>query len=174
VPTVAVRGSFDETIARLAVHQHGVVTRRQLVEAGVTSSGIRHRLTTRRLHTVHRGVYAVGHPLLPLEARYMAAVLACGDRAVLSHADAGTLLGLLPLGSGAIHVTTPRLGIPRTDAVRVHRSRRLHPDEITVCEGIPCTTVARTLVDLAVCATSRQVRRALEQSLVLGGSTSKR
>jgi hypothetical protein len=121
----------------------------------------------KRLHRIHHTVYAVGHPLLSLNARYTAAVLACGERAALSHRDAATLLGLLPVGSGAIDVTTPRRGSRRIPGIAVHRSRSLEPDETTTWEGVPCTTVARTLVDLAGCESSRRVRRAVEQSLVL-------
>jgi very-short-patch-repair endonuclease len=162
------RLSFDEAIGRLAMGQHGVVARRQLIALGITPSAIRHRLATRRLRIVHATVYAVGHSLLLLNARYMAAVLACGDQAVLSHRDAATLLGLFPVGSGAIEVTTPRLGIKRIRGIAVHRSRSLPVAETTTREGIPCTTVARTLVDLAGCEPPRRLRRALEQSLVLG------
>jgi len=152
---------------RLAVPQHGVVARRQLTVAGVTASAIRHRVAAKRLHVVHPGVYAVGHPLLSLNARYMAAVLACGDDAVLSHRDAAALLELLPVGSGAIEVTTPRAGVRRIHGIVAHRTRRLPTAETTLRDGIPCTTVARTLVDLAGCITPRRLRRALEQSLML-------
>jgi REase_MTES_1575 len=159
--------STDELIARFAVQQHGVVSRAQLVAAGVGREAIRHRLATSRLHLTYPTVYAVGHPLLSLHGRYLAAVLACGDHAVLSHRDAATLLDLLPVGSGAIEVTTIRRGRRSLRGIKLHSSRSLPPDEITTCEGIPCTTVARTLVDLAGCVPPRRLRQTLEQALVL-------
>jgi hypothetical protein len=159
---------LDEAIARLAVHQHGVVARRQLVAAGASPNAIRHRLTRKRLHQVHPTVYSVGHPLLLPCARYMAAVLACCHGTVLSHRDAAALLGLLPAGSGPIEVTTPSLGAGQRVGIAVHRSRCLDPDQTSACAGIPCTTPARTLVDLAAIETPRRLRRALEQSLVSG------
>jgi hypothetical protein len=164
--TARARRSFDETIAEIATRQHGVVSRRQLIAAGVTPSAIRYRVGTNRLHVAHFGVYAVGHPLLSLNGRYMAAVLACGDQAVLSHRDAAALLGLLPVASGAIEVTTPKTGI-RVRGVAAHRTRRLPADEQMLCKRIPCTTVARTLVDLAGALQVRRLRQAVEQSLVL-------
>jgi very-short-patch-repair endonuclease len=161
------RPHLDQVIAELAARQHGVVGRAQLLAAGASSEAIRHRLARDRLHPVYRSVYSVGHPLLPL-ARYMAAVLACGAGAVVSHRDAATLWGLLPVGAGAIEVTTPRLGKRRVSGISVKRSRRLPNDETTTRDRIPCTTVARTLIDLAGCESPRRLRRALEQSLVLG------
>jgi hypothetical protein len=158
---------LDEQIARLAARQHGVVARRQLVAAGATEGAIRHRLAAKRLHPVHPKVYAVGHPRLLPYARYMAAVLACDAGAVLSHRDAAALLGLLAAGSGLIAVTTPRCIMRQVPGIVVHRSRSLPADETTTREGIPCTTFARTLVDLAGCEPERRLRRVLEQSLVL-------
>ena len=159
---------LDEKIARLAARQHGVVARGQLIAAGASTSAIRHRLASKRLHPVHPKVYAVGHPGLLPRARWMAAVLACGPGAVLSHRDAAALLELLPAGSGPIEVTTPRVGMRRAVGIRVRRSRFLPTDQTTTCHGIPCTTVARTLLDIAGCEPQRRLRRALEQSLVLG------
>lgn len=159
---------LDERIARIAGRQHGVVARRQMLAAGISTSAIRHRVASKRLHPVYPRVYAVGHPLLLPRARYMAAVLACGRGAVVSHRDAAALLGLLSTGSGLVEVTTPHLGMRRRPGIAVRRTRSLPDDETTTSEGIPCTTVARTLVDIAGCEPPRRLRRALEQSLVLG------
>jgi very-short-patch-repair endonuclease len=159
--------ALDEAIAGLAALQHGVVARRQLIAAGASRGAIRHRLERKRLHRVHAEVYSVGHALLLPYARYMAAVLACGPGTVLSHRHAAALLGLLTVGSRRIEVTTPRLGAGHRAGIVVHRTRRLPPDETATCERIPCTTFARTLVDLAGCEGERRLRRALEQSLVL-------
>ena len=159
---------IDAAIAALATRQYGVVGRAQLVALGAGRGAIRHRLETKRLHAVHRTVYAVGHPLLPRHGRYMAAVLACGREAVLSHRSAAALWGLLEDGSAMTDVTTPRRGARRINGVRVHRSRRLERDDIATCERIPVTTPARTLVDIATVLSARRVRRAVETSLMMG------
>jgi hypothetical protein len=87
---------IDAAIARLAAAQHGVVARAQLMSAGIDRGAIGHRLHCRRLHPVHRGVYAVGHSLITREGRWMAAVLASGPGAVLSHRSAAALWNLRP------------------------------------------------------------------------------
>jgi very-short-patch-repair endonuclease len=157
----------DVRIAELASRQHGVVSRRQLMALGASPELIRQRLSRRLLVRVHAGVYTVGHPLLSLRGRYLAAVLACGDNAVLSHLAAGALLDLRPLPSGPIDVTIPRGGSRRRAGLAVHTTRSLDPEEVTAHDGIPCTTPARTLVDMAAIVTARVLDRALERSLVL-------
>jgi hypothetical protein len=157
----------DVTIARLAARQHGVVSRRQLLAVGLSGDAIWRQKTAGRLHPVHHGVYAVGHPRLMRYARYMAAVLACGDRAVATHRSAAALLGLGTASSGPVDVTVPYPNRRRRSGIAVHVSRSLHPADVTEQEGIPCTTVARTLVDLAGVVNRRQLRRAVEQALVL-------
>src|SRR4051794_26238684 len=98
---------LDFEIARIAGAQHGVISLYQLTPLGLTKNAVGERVKAGRLHPIHRGVYAVGHRVLTLEGHWMSAVLACGERAVLSHASAAHLLGLLR-GSGArIHVTSP-------------------------------------------------------------------
>jgi predicted transcriptional regulator of viral defense system len=81
----------DRRLARIAARQHGLVSRRQLRAVGIDDGGIKRRISQGRLHRVHQGVYAVGHPRLTREGRWMAAVIACGQRAVLSHLDAAAL-----------------------------------------------------------------------------------
>jgi very-short-patch-repair endonuclease len=99
---------------------------------------------------IWRGVYAVGHKRLRVQGHWMAAVLACGDGAVLSHHDAAALWELQQVGSGAIHVTVAGdAGRKRRAGIRLHRSTTLTPRDVTLREGIPVTTVARTIVDLA-------------------------
>jgi very-short-patch-repair endonuclease len=141
-------GASDDTrLAELALIQHGVVSRRQLFELGHTRTGIQRRLDKRRLHRIHRGVYAVGHPRLRAEGRWMAAVLACGTGAVLSHRDAAALHDLRRIGSGKIDVTAPsRHNLP---GIRCHYVRVLHPEDATTVDGIPVTSLARTYLDLA-------------------------
>lgn len=137
----------DRRIAGLAAQQHGVVARRQMLAIGIGREAVQHRLETGRLHAVVRGVYAVGHAGLSREGRWMAAVLAAGPGAVLSHRSAAVLRRMLDRPGAVIHVTAPR----RRRAgrhVRVHVSI-LPVDEMTTWRGIPVTTAARTLFDLA-------------------------
>src|SRR5216683_2010176 len=89
----------------LAERQHGVVARRQLLALGFGSQAIKHRIGSGRLHPVWRGVYAGGRPMLAPHGRWMAAVLACGPGAVLSHESAAHLWGIRPMGAGAVHVS---------------------------------------------------------------------
>jgi hypothetical protein len=138
------------------------VSRRQLMAIGIDDSGIRRRVAQGRLHRVHQGVYAVGHPTLTAEARWMAAVIACGQGAVLSHLDAAALWRIYK-GTGArVHVTVA--SSRRAAGLWVHRARRLHLDDVTVKKGIPVTTVARTLVDLTDVLGSDRVLRAIREA----------
>jgi very-short-patch-repair endonuclease len=140
-------GSVDRIVARLAEQQHGVVGRTQLKGLGLTARSIDGRLQRGRLHLIHRGVYAVGHRLLTKKGRWMAAVLACGVGAALSHRAAGQLLEIIPLGDGLPEVTRPK-GWRSQSGIVQHRSP-LSPDEVEVVEGIPVTGLSRTLFDLA-------------------------
>lgn len=131
----------------MAARQHGVIARRQLLEAGLGEDAIQHRLIARRLHLLHRGVYAVGHALVACEGRWLAAVLASGEGAVLSHWSAAALWGIRPNSRGTIDVTTPRKS-RSWEGIRRHH-KPVPADEITVEEGISVTTVPRTILDLA-------------------------
>jgi very-short-patch-repair endonuclease len=154
-------------IARLAARQHAVVSRRQLLAMGLGRDAIRHRIRVGRLHAIHPGVYTVGHPLLLPYSCYMAAVLACGTGAVASHRAAAAVLGICPAPSGDVEVTVRRAGGRRRRGITVHATRSIEPFEVVTCEGIPCTSPARTLVDLAGVLDRRRLRRALERSLEL-------
>jgi predicted transcriptional regulator of viral defense system len=114
----------DAEVAGIAARQHGVATFTQLKLAGLSRSGVYRRIAAGRLHRIHRGVYAVGHAGLPREGGWMAAVLACGDGAVLSHRSAAELWELLPAGEASIHVTVPasRGGRRARHGLRIHRS----------------------------------------------------
>jgi very-short-patch-repair endonuclease len=133
-------------IAQIASRQHGVVTRTQLLRAGVTPQRIRDRVRAGALLREHRGVYRVGHRAPSVEARYLAAVLASGDGARLSGRSAAYLLGLLkgPVPPPEVTVRVKR----RVSGVRVRRAR-LDPSDGAIHRGIPVTAVPRTLVDLA-------------------------
>jgi very-short-patch-repair endonuclease/predicted transcriptional regulator of viral defense system len=152
----------ERAIAALATRQHGVVARWQLLELGLTPSAISYRISTGRLHVIHRGVYAVGHKNLDRAGRWMAAVLACGEGAVLSHRSAAALWGLLGAGSPRIDVTIPGHGGVVGSAIRRHRTRRLLQEETTRVDDIPVTTVARTLFDLAEVLDRYRLERAFE------------
>ena len=153
---------MDATIAALAERQHGVVALWQLRRLGLGASGVRDRVARGALHGVHRAVYAVGHAVLPMNGRRMAAVLACGRRAFASHRMACALHAVLT--SSALEVTLPGRGSRSVPGVLIHRTRRLRPDETGTIDNIPCTSLARTLLDYAELASHRQLERALEQA----------
>ena len=155
------RRAGDWAIAGLAERQHGVVSRPQLMAVGLGRGAIECRLARGRLHRVRQGVYAVGHPRLTQEGRWMAGVLAGGPGAVLSHRSAAAHLGLRPSQS-AVEVTVPRR-LRARHGLRFHYSR-LPADEFTVHDGIPVTTPPRTLFDLAASITADQLARAVNQA----------
>ena len=158
----------DVKLADLATRQHGVVSRRQLRATGMSEAAIKHRVAVRRLHRMHRGVYAVGHPHLTAHGRYLAAVLACGGSAVLSHRSAADLWELRPSWSPRLDVTLPSLHPRRRSGIAVHATRSLPRAEVTVRHGIPCTTPARTIVDLAASLRPGELLSVLERSVTLG------
>lgn len=151
----------------MASRQHRVVTRRQLLVAGVGSEAIRHRLATGRLYCLHRGVYAVGVPKVRPEGRWLAAVLACGDTAVLSHRSVAAHLKLLRPLAGPVHVIVPGSNPTRRQGIVVHATRSLPRAERTTRLAIPCTTVERTVIDLAATEDWPTVERAVEQAFAL-------
>jgi predicted transcriptional regulator of viral defense system len=133
---------------RLARRQHGVLTRRDLHALGFGEGAIRHRLATGRLHHISRGVYAVGRSELTREGRWMAAVLACGADAVLSHGSAAALWGIGPEWQ-LIEVSVRRRSWPRRRGVKVRSRPSLPEQDVTAHRGIPVTTVSRTILDQA-------------------------
>jgi very-short-patch-repair endonuclease len=133
----------------LAAKQHGVVARRQLLELGLSAQAIQHRLARGRLHRINRGVYAVGRPALDQEGHWMAAVLACGFGAALSHGSAAALWGIAP-GLRGVEVTIPVASPRKPDRVHVHRRPNLLPGHVTVRKAIPVTNPVRTTIDLAI------------------------
>jgi very-short-patch-repair endonuclease len=151
---------LDTVIARLAARQHGVVARWQLLPLGINRNAIDRRLADGRLWRVHRGVYAVG----PLDRNgyRMAAVLACGEGALLSHRDAAALWNLRPSNRTAIDVTVPGARRRRRRRIMVHGTGEIHPDDRAEVDGIPATSVARTLLDLAEVVSQEHLRRAYE------------
>jgi very-short-patch-repair endonuclease len=117
------------------------------VVLGFSSQAIKTLVSRKRLHRLHRGVYAVGHTRLRAQGHWMAAALACGPGAVLSHRDAAALHDLSPIGSGLVHVTAPRKH--ELKGIRCHWARTLDPRDTTIVDAIPVTSLARTYLDLA-------------------------
>lgn len=149
-------------IARLAARQHGAIARRQLLAAGIGRNAIAHRLRSGLLRPVYRGVYVLGP--LTREGRWMAAVLAAGEGAVLSHLSAAALWGVRPGGD------VPDVTVAHTSAlsgpIRMHRSL-VAKHEQTRRNGIPVTTPTRTLHDLAAVLDQDELERAHREALVL-------
>jgi very-short-patch-repair endonuclease len=148
----------DREIAARAREQYGVVSARQLTALGLSQQAISRRVAAGRLHRVHHGVYAVGHVLLTRSGRWMAAVLACGPDAALSHASAAALWAMQRGEPTIIDVTTHRTGRKRPGL------RPRHPAETTTHHAIPVTTPARTILDLAATVTRTRLEHLLDQA----------
>ena len=151
---------LDTIIARLAVRQHGVVAHWQLIALGLSPSAIHRRIADGRLKSLHRGVYALG--AIDRRGRWMAVVLAGGEGALLSHRDAAMLWELRETRRSAIDITV--LGTSRRSRPRltIHSAAALHPHDRAEVDGIPVTSVSRTLLDLAEVVAPTQLRRAYE------------
>lgn len=156
--------ALDRAIARIAAPQHGVITLAQLLEAGLSRVAIDHRVRAGRLHRLHRGIYAVGRPDLKPDGHRLAAVLACGPDALLSHKSAGALWEILATAQTRIDVTVPGRSPAPRPGIRVHRTRSLHPEDLRVLNRIPVTSLARTIADLAAVLNPAQLLRAIEQA----------
>jgi very-short-patch-repair endonuclease len=151
----------DALIAGLAARQHGLVTRAQLMASGIGPDAVDRRIAAGRLHPVHLGVFAVGHRLRTREATWMAAVLATGPDAVLGFRSAAALWGIRR--SERLEVITRRRR--RRPAIATHRIA-LAADEVAVEAGIPVTTPARTLLDLAAVVAHHHLERAFQEAEV--------
>jgi predicted transcriptional regulator of viral defense system len=155
---------IDAVAARLADRQYGVVARCQLLAAGVGNRAIGDRLARGLLVPLHRGVYAFGHRRLRVEGRWLAAVLAAGPGAVLSHRDAAALHGVRPPPQSVRVSVTTSGHARRIDGVWLAARRVLAEEERAEVDGIPVTSVARTLVDLAPMLTAAQLASALGEA----------
>jgi very-short-patch-repair endonuclease len=159
----------DLVIARIAARQHGVVSYAQLRNAGMSQPVISKRTGAGRLHRIHRSVYAVGHGRLTFEGRCMAAVLALGDGAAVSHRSAAALWRMLPHHDGPIEVTVPGDGgRERRRGIRIHRSSTLIAGSSSIRDGIRLTKAARTLRDLHRSSPQPVFRKAVRRALDLG------
>jgi very-short-patch-repair endonuclease len=155
----------DRHVFALAGRQHGVITAAQLRAVGLGRHWVAHRLATGWLRRIHLGVYLVG-PVEPPLARPMAATLACGEGGLLSHYPAAVLWGVRPPPADAMHVTVAGRHVEGPRGVTVHRVRALHSHDATRRNGIPVTSLARTLLDLATQATPTQLARAADEARV--------
>lgn len=150
---------------RLATAQHGVVALWQLVKLGFGVRAVERRVRDGRLNQLHRNVYAVGHRRSTQRSFWWAAALAYGDESLLSHRSAATLWGLSRRQAGPIDVTAPtgRQGPSRREGIWIHRGR-LHVEDRTTHDGIPVTSVARTLFDYAEVVDFRRLENAWEEA----------
>jgi predicted transcriptional regulator of viral defense system len=160
-PARLARNRSDRALRELAHEQHGVLTLGQIEAAGLSPRAVRDRAAGGRLRRIHVGVYAVER--LDDRGRCMAAVLACGTDAVLSHRSAAALWGFGEARSRVDVSALGRAGRSRS-GIDVHRANTLDPDDVTVRNGIPCTTPARTLLDLAAVVDARTLERAVDRA----------
>ena len=160
------RGAVTAKILVIAARQHGVLSLPQLLGCGLTASGVRKRVAAGTLFRIHRGVYALGRPDLTARGRWMAAVLACGPGAVLSHTAAAALHGIRSTAASRIDVTVPRPYLPTRPGLRVHRRTELTAADATNVDGIPVTSIPRTLLDLATLLTQPQLERVCDQAVL--------
>ena len=147
----------------LVRRQHGVVTRRQLLDLGMSTEAIEHRLANGRLHRLHWGVYAVGRPEVDQRGRWMAAALSCGPAALLSYESAASLWGFWPRAA-RIEVVVPEGTLRRRPGIRVHRRVGLGSEHRRVIDGIPVTDPISTLIDLATCTGLDRLDRAVNDA----------
>jgi predicted transcriptional regulator of viral defense system len=151
----------------MAEKQHGLVTLSQIRALGLSGSAVRKRVERGRLHQLHKGVYAVGHSVLSREGWFMAAVLACEPCAVLSHRSAAELWGLQKGFAASIDVTAPNRRGRIPAGIDAHRDSSVVAADRTKLHQIPCTTVARTLLDLAGVVSAWELRKAVAEAEVL-------
>jgi Transcriptional regulator, AbiEi antitoxin len=161
------RPLVDRPLAELAGRQHGIVSLPQLIGLGLSRQAVARRASAGRLHRVHRGVYAVGHRRLTREGNWLAAVLAYGPDTLLSHRSALALHGLRPDGRPLAEITVPLGSVRSRSGVRAHRSTSLGEADRSIVDGIPCTSVARSVLDSAVAIGRRSTERVVERAEIL-------
>lgn len=155
---------LERRLAELARAQHGVANLTQLRELGLSARAVQNRAATGRIHRVHRGVYALGHGPLTQRGRWMAAALSFGGLRGVSHRSAGAVLDL-GADRGPVDVVVHAHGVRARPGITAHASLTLETRDLTVVDGIPCTTVPRTLLDLAeVTPSDRELTRLVERA----------
>lgn len=158
------RQSRSRKAWRLAKSQHDVIARSQLLDLGFSPKAIKHRVSSGRLHPIHRGIYAVGRPSLTPHGRWMAAVLACGDGAVLSHSSAAALWRIGFESRSVVELSLPSPSRRRRLGLRIHRRPSLQQRDTTIEHGIPVTTPIQTLIDLSLRLDRRGVERMINEA----------
>jgi very-short-patch-repair endonuclease len=157
--------SFGACAWELAERQHWAISRAQLLALGLSADAIKHRLGDGRIHRWQwRGVYAVGRRDLSRQGRWMAALLACGPEAVLSHESAAALWGVIPYCPGPIDVSLPLRVVRRRPGIRAHRRMEVLGDHLGLRDRIPVTDIACTLVDLSARVRRRTLERAVNEA----------
>ncbi len=154
----------DTAIWALVGRQHGVIARRQLLEVGLSPRQIERRIASGRLHPTWRGVYAVGRPELDRHGRWMAAILACGPGAALSHGSAAALWGFGKQQGSTIDISVPVRRRGRLRGIRIHRRTEAVLEDVLTHDGIRLTSPIRTLIDQATRLTSMQLERAVNEA----------
>ncbi len=160
------RGGLWPPVFALAAEQHNVVSLAQLVSIGFTESAVWKAVRAGRLYRIHQGVYAVGRADLTARGHWMAAVLACGPGAVLSHAAAAALHGIRQTAASRVDVTVTRISCVIHTGIRVHKHPDLTAADVTIVDGIPVMSVARTLLALATVLREPQLERACDQAVI--------
>lgn len=156
--------AIDRKLATLADRHHGVFATWQLMDFEYDRHAIQARVRSLRLRRLHQGVYAFGHRRLTPNGYRLAAAYAYGPTAVVSHRTAGAVWELIETSQARIDITVPGTSRRSRKGIRVHRARRLDPEDVAVLDGVPVTTVTRTLFDLAGALTRIRLRRAVEQA----------
>jgi len=157
-------GASSRKAWALARAQHGVLARRQLLGLGYTSDAIKHRLGTGRLHSVARGVYAVGRAELSQEGGWMAALLACGEGAYLSHRSAAALYGIGEERAGVVELSVRRSGKIERPGIEVRSRPSLPSHDIGTLNRIPITSPVRTMLDLATIQGPKTLLRSINEA----------
>ena len=155
----------ERAIARVAGRQDNVITLEQLLDAGLGRGAIEHRVKARTMRHMHRAVYLLGAAPPTQMARARAAVMACGDGAVISHRSAAEMFALLPETDREVDVTVVGRNPGFHPGIRLHRPRAMARHEVTKMRGIPVTSVARTIADLAATEPTRDVEAAFQEAL---------
>jgi very-short-patch-repair endonuclease len=154
----------ERAIAKIARRQDNVVTLAQLLEAGLGHDAVAHRVRAGTMQRLHRAVFLLGAAPPTRMARARAAVMACGEGAVVSHRSAAELLGLLPETDREVDVTVVGRNPGFHAGLRVHRPRGLARHEVTEMRGIPVTSVARIIADLAATEPINEVEHAFQEA----------
>jgi hypothetical protein len=161
------KAAWERRIVEFARAHHDVIDLGELADLGLSPRAVQDRARQLRLYRKYHGVYALGRPDLPPRGEWFAAVKACGEGALLSHRSAAALLDLLRW-SGAVHVTIPRRSALTHRGIRIHRSTCLTPVDQDEVDGISCTSVPWTLLDIAATEPRHLLERACDQAEIQG------